>query len=75
MKKILLLLPLVVATWVVCFWQLEMVWVGYATGWGYRFAWFPHIEHQNVWLWRDVWWVVENVLFFSLVIYILKRRG
>ena len=48
----------------VSFWQLEMVYVGISTGWGYNFAGFGDFGWQ-LWSWRDFWYLL---IFASFVL-------
>ena len=58
------------------FWQLEMVWVGYATGWGYNFGGFGSLGLQ-IYNWRDFWWFIECACFimFGYAMFQLGKNG
>lgn len=75
MKKAVLFLMFSVAIYIGCFWQLEMVWVGYATGWGYRFGWLPNnFPSAKIWFWRDLFWVFQ-VFAYIIGLYGAYRVG
>ena len=56
----------------VALWQLEMVYVGQATKWGYNFGGFGDLGLEN-WQWRDIWYIVIVLAFVGLLVLTWRR--
>lgn len=41
----------------VSLWQLEIVWIGYSTGWGYNFGGLGDLN-LKLWQWRDFYYIM-----------------
>lgn len=51
----------------VAFWQLEVIWIGWATEWGYDFGGFGDFGWKP-YQWRDFWYTVIFLVFIGLLV-------